>query len=103
MFGSQIFDVIIGMFFIYALLALLCTVINEWIASILRIRARTLVAGVKKIIQGKDQDQEDLLNQIFEHPLINSLCKKTKKLSLLIIFSGSTRIPSKFYDICCGH
>ena len=35
-------DVAIGLAFVYLLLSLICTAMNEWIATIFRLRAQTL-------------------------------------------------------------
>jgi len=67
MFGSVVIDVGIGLVFIYLLLALLCMVAHEWIAGLLSLRAKTLDAGVQKLL-GRELAQE-----FYEQPLIRSL------------------------------
>lgn len=39
-------DVAIGLVFTYLLLSLLCTALNEWLAGLFRLRAKTLKTAV---------------------------------------------------------
>ena len=48
MFNSTILDVLIGLAFIYLLLALICTTINEWWAGIFKTRGKMLVQGISQ-------------------------------------------------------
>jgi len=84
MFGSQILDVAIGLVFVYSLFGLLCTVINEWIASLFSLRARTLVTGIRNLIKGKDQEGKELVERFFEHPLIKGLSLKVGRPSYIL-------------------
>jgi hypothetical protein len=45
-----VLDVAIGLAFVYLLLALICTALNEWIASIFRLRAKTLRRAVERLV-----------------------------------------------------
>ena len=56
-------DVAIGLVFIYFILALVCSVVNEGIASLLRWRAKDLERGIGQLL-GAD------LGRFREHPLI---------------------------------
>ena len=40
--NSAVLEVIVGLFFVYLLLALICSAISEWTAGILALRARML-------------------------------------------------------------
>src|SRR5262252_5734335 len=70
MFGSQIFDVAIGMIFVYLLLSLICSVLNEWVAGILSLRATNLEVGIRNLLKG------DLTNKLYNHGLIKGLFKQ---------------------------
>jgi hypothetical protein len=83
MFESQILDVAIGLAFVYIILSLICTTIDEWIASILSLRARTLVAAIQNLIKGKDPQGKELTDSFFEHSLIKALSSKARKLSYI--------------------
>jgi hypothetical protein len=50
MFNSTILDVAIGLMFVYLVLALMCTTVNEWISGRLKMRARTLEEGLRGLL-----------------------------------------------------
>jgi len=83
-------DVAIGLVFVYLLLAIFCTAINEWIAGLFRLRARNLRTAVSRLVDADgppstswllsmlpgqaEKDRKDRLSaRILEHPLIVSL------------------------------
>jgi hypothetical protein len=85
MFNSGILDVAIGLIFVYLLLSLVCTAINEMIEARLKMRAVDLERGIREMLQ--DQSETGLVQQLYNHPLIYSLfegsydkAKKTRKL-----------------------
>src|SRR3984885_564698 len=45
MFNSSVLDVAIGLIFVYLLLGLMCTTVNEWLAPRFQNRAATLKEG----------------------------------------------------------
>ena len=63
-----ILDVAIGMTFLFALLSMICSGINELIAWILSLRAVTLRAGIRALLT-----DEVLSQRLFQHPLIVGL------------------------------
>ncbi|HEX2090862.1 MAG TPA: hypothetical protein VHG28_00615 [Longimicrobiaceae bacterium] len=71
MFGLEILDIIIGLFFVYLLLSLVCTAINEYIAALLNLRGRHLVQGIQRLLE--DTGETDVSGKFFEHRLIRSL------------------------------
>jgi hypothetical protein len=73
MFGSNILEVAIGVIFIYLLLSLICTVVNEGIASIINQRGKVLVAGIQNLLN--DQNLTGLAQQIYNHGLIVGISK----------------------------
>lgn len=78
LFGSTILDVAIGLVFVYLLLALICTTMNEWIAALFKTRSATLALGIRQMLDGQkgDGDSGDVmwfLNQFYGHPLIQGL------------------------------
>jgi hypothetical protein len=50
MFNSSVLDVAIGLVFVYLLLGLICTTVNEWIAQALKTRAATLKEGIRGLL-----------------------------------------------------
>jgi hypothetical protein len=85
MFGSNVLEVAIGLVFVYLLLSLLCSTINEQvIARFFALRAKTLEEGITNMLansQGKE-----LVNQLYENPLIRGLSQNAA--------SGKPRKPS---------
>src|SRR6266404_9196594 len=80
MFSLPILEVAIGLCFIYLLLALICTAVNETIAGITGRRAGFLEKGIDSLIG----DDPNLKKKLFDHPLIASLGpKKDAKPSYL--------------------
>jgi hypothetical protein len=69
MFGLEILDIAIGLAFVYLLLSLMCTAINEYIASMLNKRGKELVRGIDQLLA----DDEELKEAFYSHPLISSL------------------------------
>lgn len=93
MFGLQMLDVIIGLVFIYVLLALVCTVLMEMIAGFCDSRTKNLRLGIKnllgesqaitmlqharRLVRG-DSDRgagqpPSLVDEFYNHPLIKTL------------------------------
>ncbi|BBO68535.1 hypothetical protein DSCA_24650 [Desulfosarcina alkanivorans] len=68
MFGSVFLEVAIGISFIYFLLSLVCTTLNEMLSQILGMRAKNLELGLKRILS-----DERLRTAFYRHPLIRSL------------------------------
>src|SRR5215471_106221 len=73
MFGSAILDVAIGLFMIYLMLSLVCTAVNESIASFTQQRGKHLLEGVKNLLN--DPDLTGLAKQIYSHGLVDSLSR----------------------------
>ncbi len=97
MFGSTVLDIAIGLAFLYLLLALICTTVNELIESFIKKRATDLERGILEMLGNEKEVQEKVagatdaakvesearekgaanaakwLKQLYEHPLIFSL------------------------------
>jgi len=78
MAGNAVIDMVIGLVLTYLILSLICTIANEFIASLTALRAKTLRSGVEHLI-----DDDGLRKLFFDHGLIASA--KT---------NGRTRDPS---------
>jgi cell division septation protein DedD len=68
LFGSTMIEVAIGVIFVYLLVSLLCSALNELIEAWLRYRARYLELGIRKLLS-----DPNLAEQFFEHPLVKPL------------------------------
>ena len=70
--NSPIIDVAIGLIFVYVVLSLLASSIQEWIASLLGLRSRNLYRGVRRLLGAS------LAKEVYEHPMIRRLAKKDR-------------------------
>jgi len=68
MFGSTIIDVAIGLIFVYFLLSVITSHVNELISQLFRWRAAGLEEGVRNMLA-----DPDLANKVWNHPMIRSL------------------------------
>lgn len=70
--ASPAIDVALGLFFLFFLLSIICSALNEIIAGVLSWRARFLEDGIRSMLAGeKPLDSVDgLVKQLAAHPLI---------------------------------
>lgn len=103
MLNSSILDIALGMVFLFVLISLLCSAINEMLAQVLRLRAKNLEAGLGNLLQSGGGKQ--LVDDLYKHPLISGLAKADQKpsyippknftLALMDIMTGNTgKLPS---------
>jgi hypothetical protein len=71
MFNSTILDVIIGLVFCFASVALFVSAISEFVASALKLRHKTLLTGIQKLLN--DPQGTGLVKTLYEHAMINPL------------------------------
>ncbi|MCG8605153.1 hypothetical protein MJD09_09165 [bacterium] len=81
MFGSEILEVGMGISLVYLLLALLCSVLNEWATAVLSLRSRTLEKGIRNLL-AEDEDGT-IAQKFYAHPLIKDLAGKRDKPSYI--------------------
>jgi hypothetical protein len=86
MFGSNALEIAIGIVFVYLLLSLLCTVINEGIANFLEMRGKNLLAGIKTLLN--DPEFTSLAQFVYNHGLIGGVMQGATD------FSQKNRLPS---------
>lgn len=99
MFSMPILDIAIGLSFIYLLLGLLCTTLNEIIAGSRGTRAKFLDKGISRLLG----DDSELKTRLYQHPLIQGLSSSATKVcpsyipadkfvtALLDVLSGTGR------------
>ena len=87
MFGLQILDVAIGLIFVYLILALTCTAVNELIAGWLDRRRNNLFQGLRNLLSDPTwkglSPGADLVGSFYSHPLIKSLEENGTKPSYI--------------------
>jgi len=72
MLGLEILDVIVGLAFVYLLLSLVCSAINEYLAALLNRRGKALIEGIGQLLD--DANDPNLTSEVLNHRLIRSLC-----------------------------
>src|SRR5882762_11398793 len=73
MFGSNTLEVAIGIVFVYLLLSLFCTAVNECIAATIQQRGKNLKAGLQNLLN--DPDFTGLAQQLYGHGLVRGVSK----------------------------
>src|SRR5260221_3835924 len=86
MFGSNALEIAIGVVFVYLLLSLLCTVINEGIAGALEQRGKNLLEGIKNLLN--DPEFTSLAQHVYNHGLIDGVMQGVTD------FTKTNRLPS---------
>lgn len=72
MFGSDVLDIVVGMVFIFLLLSLICSALQEFIETLVKKRAKDLERGIRELI-GDPDNTTDFIEKIYNHALVNSL------------------------------
>jgi hypothetical protein len=80
MLSSGILDVAIGLVFVYFVMSLACSALNELLSRALRTRARYLKNGLLDMLRGANgatavKESTEALGRLRNHPAIASLCK----------------------------
>ena len=85
MLDNRLVDVAIGLVFIFLLASMFCTVINEWIAQLFRLRAQTLRKGLANLIgeigkaKGTKSGGELSFSQkIYEHRIVEGISRNKR-------------------------
>ncbi len=71
MFGLEMLDVAIGVIFIYLLLSLISSAVNELIEAWMKMRAVDLEHGIRELLN--DPKGTGLAQQLYNHPLVYGL------------------------------
>jgi hypothetical protein len=69
MFNSTVLEVGIGLVFCFASVSLMVSQISELIASVLKLRANTLLTGIKGLLN--DRNFSNLAKDVYNHALVN--------------------------------
>jgi hypothetical protein len=74
MFGSVVLDVAIGMAFVFLLLSLIASVVQEMLSAFMQLRPANLERGLRSLFSGSSLNAEmDLVNSIYDHGLVRGL------------------------------
>jgi hypothetical protein len=88
MFNSTVLDVVIGLVFIYLLYSLLATIIQEIIATHLKLRAKVLKEGISRMLDD-DHVDNSLSEEFYNHPLIKFLGQNKSRSQPSYLTSGN--------------
>jgi len=81
--GSTTLDVVVGLVFVYLLLAIICTSVNEWIAGVMKVRSNNMASAIEQLLDaqpgGKDGAANWFLQQFYSHPLIAGMRRQNAK------------------------
>ena len=94
-------DVALGLIFVYLLLSLICTTVNEWVAALMKHRSRTLEEGIRNLLNAQlAGGARKLSEQLYQHPLIKALSRPgglptyipsgTFSMALVDVLTGKT-------------
>jgi hypothetical protein len=98
MFGSNVLEVAIGIVFVYLLLSLLCSTLNEFVITrFLALRATTLEAGIRNLLS--DLDEKGPTTDFYNDPMIKGLAKEGRFDKLLKRQSKPSYIPSHYFAL----
>jgi hypothetical protein len=95
MFGSVVLDVAIGMAFVYLLLSLIASVVQEMLSAFMQLRSANLQRGLRSLFSGDSLSTEmDLVNSIYDHGLVRGLYSDPVK--------DSNKVQSRFRKMMDG-
>jgi hypothetical protein len=86
--GSTVLEVAIGIAFVYLLLAIFCTTINEWLAGILKTRGKLLKQGILQLLapdarDSKTAETNPIVSLFYQHPLVKGMIRDAAHPSYL--------------------
>lgn len=76
MFGSSVLEVAIGVIFIYLLVSLICTAVNEMFASLINKRGENLFEGIKNLLN--DPSFTGFAQKLYNHGLVDGISQSGK-------------------------
>ena len=102
MFGSNVLEIAIGIVFVYLLLSLLCSTLNEFvIPRLLALRAKTLEDGIRNLLS--DLNGTGLTRDFYNDPMINGLAKDGWFDKLIKRPSKPSYIPSHYFALALSN
>ena len=80
MAGNIMLDIAIGLALLYLLGALFCTIVQEWIASLFKMRAKNLKTAIGYLIDGTAGEPSAKAKEVLNHPLLRIADKASGRL-----------------------
>jgi hypothetical protein len=84
---SEILSIVIGVFFVYLLLSLICSTLVEWLSKIFSLKGEVLRNWIQRLLR-----QDKLADGIYGHPLIDVLTPEG-------LFSRPSEIPPSLFAV----
>ena len=97
MFNSGILDVAVGLVFLYLLLSLICSAVNELIEAKLRMRAKDLEQGLRELLY--DLDGTGLVKKLYEHPLVFGPYQTRSPSCNFVVAEKPSYIPARNFAL----
>ena len=98
--SSAILDVAIGIAFVYLFLSLICSVVNEGIATVFSLRAKNLVRGVDSLFsQSNLADGRRFVEAIYSHGLIRGLYKNPSKVDDATVAQAASAADARTLEL----
>ena len=80
MFDFAALDVALGLIFVYLVLALVCSALNESLSSVFSWRAHFLREGVANLLDPDNESNgQELVKKLYAHPLLNALIRPVSR------------------------
>jgi hypothetical protein len=94
MFNSTIFDVVFGLVSVFLAISLFTSALTEAVSTIVGLRARTLLTGIKQLVN--DPNLSGLALNLYNHALFNPLSNGTTKAGTTPAVKPSYIDPRQF-------
>ena len=94
MFNSTIFDVVFGLVSVFLAMSLFTSALTEAVSTIVGLRARTLLTGIKQLVN--DPNLSGLALNLYNHALFNPLSNGTTKAGTTPAVKPSYIDPRQF-------
>lgn len=94
MFGSDVLEVAIGLIFVYLLLSVICSAVNETIEAWLKKRGADLERGMRELLH--EPEGAGYVQKLYNHPLVYGLFKGnyTPRLIKKGCYPSRSNLPS---------
>jgi hypothetical protein len=78
--GSQVLEVAVGLLFVYLVFSLVCSAVQELVATAFSWRAKNLEEGLRSMLQGAEKPSKDdpELAKLVEHPRIKAMLPRRR-------------------------
>jgi hypothetical protein len=78
--GSQVLEVAIGLLFVYLVFSLVCSAVQELVATGLSWRAKNLEEGLRSMLQGKEKPEleDPVLAELAKHPRVRAMLARKR-------------------------